>query len=208
MVITFSADMFLLPHPSPDEPKWQTIAIIGHSGFFTIQTLFLQTCYHVVKCYALFTGNIKLAIVCYAISLWVNTQGAALTLLFFKLNWYEPKWQRDIQKPMEKKYPGISFPWLLGHVPSLPIALVDAIFVTNGLVVAAHGAEHMTVVKIAYSYGFLYLLFCKYIQWQFDSLIYPFIKDIAGPVKCIGFVVIVGSAVSICAYILNILMLL
>ena len=207
MVITFVSDIFLLPYPTPDQPKWQTVSIIGHCGFFTLQTLFLQTSYALVKAYAIYTGNAKLCVVCCSMALWVNTQGAALTLLFFKLNWYEPKWQRDIQKPNEKKYPGISFVWLVGHVPSLPIALFDVVFLNNAAVVAVHGAEYMTVVKVAFVYGALYLLFAKSVQSKYGTLIYPFIKDISSPVKGFGFVVIVGSAVSVVAYGLNMLLL-
>ena len=207
MVITFVSDLFLLPHPTPDQPKWQTIAIIGHCGFFTLQTLFLQTCYALVKCYAVCTGHLQLMVVCYSLALWVNTQGTALTLLFFKLNWYEPKWQRDIQKPMEQQYPGISFLWLLGHVPSLPVALFDALLLCEASVVAVHGAKLRTVVQVAFVYGAVYLLFAKVVQYSCATLIYPFIKDISSPVKCVGFVAVVGVAVSGMAFGLNVLML-
>ena len=207
MVVTFMSDMFLLPYAAPGEPKWQTISIIGHCGFFTLQTLFLQTSYSLVKAYAIYTRNIQLVVVCYAVSLWVNTQGTALTILFFKLNWYEPKWQRDIQKPQEAIYPGISFLWLLGHVPSLPIAIVDALFFCNGSVVALLGAEYLTVVKVAFLYGFFYFLFTKLVQWYYGTLIYPFIKDISTPLLSLAFVVIVGTAVSGMGYVINMLML-
>ena len=206
MIITFLSDLFGLPPPTKDQPKWNIISIIGHCSYFTLQTLFLQTAFTIVKAYAIVQESGQLFIVCSSLALWVNTQGAALTLLFFKLNWFEPKWQRDIQKPMEIMYPGISYIWLLGHVPSLPLALYDAIFLNHPSIVALHGAMWRTIVVVAFCYGAAYLLFAKIIQWTMETLIYPFFKDISSLIKGVGFVVVVGTAVSIMAYVLDLMM--
>ena len=206
MFITFASDLFGLPPPTKAQPKWNTISIIGHCGFFTLQTLFLQTAFTIVKAYAIVSENTKLLVLVSSLALWVNTQGTALTLLFFKLNWYEPKWQRDVQRPMELIYPGISSIWLLGHVPSLPLALFDALFLNDRSIVALHGAAYQTIVMVAFGYGAVYLLFAKTVQWRMNTLIYPFIKDISSLVKGFGFVVVVGFAVSGMGYVLDMFM--
>ena len=132
----------------------------------------------------------------FKISLWVNTQGVALTLLFFKLNWFEEKWQRDIQKPMEKDYPFISNIWLVGRVFSLPVAFVDALFLCPKTMMEMYGASLYSVIQIAFGYGFCYLCWAKFVQKRYATLIYPFLADIDTWAKGIGFVIVVGTAVS------------
>lgn len=207
MVLTLCSDLFMLPAPRRTDPDWNSIGIIGHPGFFTLQTLFLQTAFTLVKAYALWSADVHLAALTFSIALWVDTQGVALTLLFFKLNWWEPKWQRDVQKPKEREYPGISTIWLLGHVPSLPLALLDALILSAPSVMEVHGAKLSTVIKIAFAYGSIYLLWAKVVQWSMGSLIYPFIGEIDSPVKAGGFVIVVGSAVSAFAWALHALMM-
>jgi hypothetical protein len=56
---------------------------------------------------------------------------------------------------------------------------------------------------IAFGYGAAYLLLAKTVQWKMGTLIYPFIKDISSITKGVGFVVVVGSAVSGMAYVLD-----
>ena len=157
------------------------------------------------KAYALCTGNTPLLIVCYGCSLWVNTQGAALTFLFLKLNWYEKEWQKD-REIVEKTHPGSGNVILFTHVMSLPVALFDAVFLCNSDLVATHGALYRTIVPVAFMYGFVYLVFAKGVQWSLDCYIYPFMKEIDSVLKGAAFVGIVGIAVCGIALLLDILM--
>ena len=209
--IHFHSLFFLLgtfwnPHPTKNDlNKWISMSIIGHSAFFTLQSLFLQTAYTLCKAYALCTGNTPLLIVCYGCSLWVNTQGAALTFLFLKLNWYEKEWQKD-REIVEKTHPGSGNVILFTHVMSLPVALFDAVFLCNSDLVATHGALYRTIVPVAFMYGFVYLVFAKGVQWSLDCYIYPFMKEIDSVLKGAAFVGIVGIAVCGIALLLDILM--
>lgn len=204
MLFSLGSDLFLLPAPRRTSPTWNTISIIGHPAFFTMQTLFLQTAFALLKWWSFWTENAPLATVMFKISLWVDTQGIALTLLFFKLNWFEKKWQRDIQTPMEKDYPSISTVWLVGHVISFPVALLDALFLCPPAMMKVHGATLYAVVQIAFAYGFGYLLWAKFVEWRYNTLIYPFLADIDNWAKSLGFVIVVGTAVSAMAWVVSV----
>merc|ERR1712166_367721 len=206
MILVMFLWTFWNPHPTKNDlNKWISMSIIGHSAFFTLQSLFLQTAYTLCKAYALCTGNTPLLIVCYGCSLWVNTQGAALTFLFLKLNWYEKEWQKD-REIVEKTHPGSGNVILFTHVMSLPVALFDAVFLCNSDLVATHGALYRTIVPVAFMYGFVYLVFAKGVQWSLDCYIYPFMKEIDSVLKGAAFVGIVGIAVCGIALLLDILM--
>jgi len=206
MILVMFLWTFWNPHPTKNDlNKWISMSIIGHSAFFTLQSLFLQTAYTMCKAYALCTGNTPLLIVCYGCSLWVNTQGAALTFLFLKLNWYEKEWQKD-REIVEKTHPGSGNVILFTHVMSLPVALFDAVFLCNSDLVATHGALYRTIVPVAFMYGFVYLVFAKGVQWSLDCYIYPFMKEIDSVLKGAAFVGIVGIAVCGIALLLDILM--
>ena len=129
-----------------------------------------------------------------------NTQSVALTLLFFKLNWFESNWIREVKIPLEKKFPGISKIWLLGHVPSFFLGLIDA-WSTDPRLIKTYGADLRTIVRFAFCYGAAYLCWAKF--WQFytgGTCIYPFVKDLNSALKCLGFVLVVGVAVSAMAF--------
>ena len=100
--IMLLSDLLCLPPPRKDEPRWSIIAVVGHTSYFTLQTLFLQTAYFTVLTTAIYYQDGQLMALIYRLALWTNTQGVALTLLFFKLNWYEPKWRKNIMMPMHK----------------------------------------------------------------------------------------------------------
>ena len=200
VVTVTKGDLTGTPPPSKGEPKWDSVATpLGHWAFFTLQTLFVQTAYLCLKAYGIYMGNTKILQLCLQISLWTNTQGVALTILFFKLNWFEAKWIRDVKKPLEKKFPGISQIFLLGHVPPLILGIVDA-WSTDPRLVSIYGSNLTTIIKIAFAYGTVYLCGAKFLQWQTGgTCIYPFIKDLDSVPKCIAFILAVGAAVSLFA---------
>ena len=53
--------------------------------------------------------------------------GIALTLLYLKLNWFEPTWRREVLDATNAK--GIAFTEisLTAHCPALPIAVLDVL---------------------------------------------------------------------------------
>jgi hypothetical protein len=202
IVVTLTkGDLTGLPPPSKGEPKWDTVSSpLGHFGYFTLQSLFLQTAYLCLKAYAIYTSNSRVLELCLVLSVWTNTQGVALTLLFFKLNWFESNWIREVKIPLEKKFPGISKIWLLGHVPSFFLGLIDA-WSTDPRLIKTYGADLRTIVRFAFCYGAAYLCWAKF--WQFytgGTCIYPFVKDLNSALKCLGFVLVVGVAVSAMAF--------
>ena len=90
----------------------------------------------------------------------------------------------------------------------MPLGIIDAL-TTDASLFAAHGSSLETMVKVAFLYGALYTCWVKYLQWSTNgTCIYPFVADLDSAAKCGAFVLIVGVAVSIIAYVVNFLMLL
>ena len=61
IVVTLTkGDLTGLPPASKGEPKWDTVSSpLGHFGYFTLQSLFLQTAYLCLKAYAIYLIQIK-----------------------------------------------------------------------------------------------------------------------------------------------------
>ena len=65
----------------------------GHFAYFTIQAMAICTVYHAASALAELTGFLPLLRICYSSAIFVDAMGCNLTLLWYMLNWREPKWQ-------------------------------------------------------------------------------------------------------------------
>ena len=90
------------------------------------------------------------------------------------------------------------------HVISFPVALLDALFLCPPAMMKVHGATLYAVVQIAFAYGFGYLLWAKFVEWRYNTLIYSFLADIVNWAKSLGFVIVVGTAVSAMAWVVSV----
>ena len=102
-------------------------------------------------------------------------------------------------EPNEKRYPGWALVSLYVHCANLPIALVDIVLLRDRELLRSHGASWDTMAFVAFVYGALYLSWAKLVQHSLcpGTLIYPFIGDLDSPVKIGGFILVVGTAVTV-----------
>jgi hypothetical protein len=89
--IVLTWHLFILPPAMEGEPRGRIIALVGHIGSASVQTVYLQWGYFGLNLLALVTADAQLMTMVYRMSVWVNMQGILLTVFFFKLHWYEPR---------------------------------------------------------------------------------------------------------------------
>jgi hypothetical protein len=113
------------------DAKWQNIGgVLGHCCYFTLQTLFLTAVYHTLCAVAAFTGNAQLQELCYQIGMFVAIDGIGLTILWYALNWCEPKWQA-IRRVWEAEGSAFGLVACVVHVPTFFFAFVDMLLVKD-----------------------------------------------------------------------------
>jgi hypothetical protein len=117
------------------------------------------------------------------LAVWVATQSAALTLLFFKNNWYEPRWHRDVLVTMEGMYPGWKYLVLFSNSVPCVVAVADLLLLKDPAALYNHGMSLGTMSMVILMYSALYTAWTKLLQQVVrpGTLVYPFIADLNTP---------------------------
>lgn len=193
-----AVDLAWHPPPNVGDDVYNTLDCLGHAGFFTIQTLMLQSCYFLFSFYAMVAQDARVTSVVYGLSLWVGAQGIALTLLYYFLNWRDPVYQRDVVAENERRFPkfGAMMWWV--HGPPLALSLLDLRFIKDKQLIATQGMHVSSLVVAALLYGAAFTSWMKALQlWlRPGTLVYPFVKMLDKPWRIIAFVLILWFFVS------------
>jgi hypothetical protein len=193
------AEFIVCPAPKKGEMGWRTLGTIGHAAYFTVQTLMLQTIYSGFTFAAGLSESPALAALVQYLAVWIGTQGIALTLLFFKHNWYEPRWRRDVLTMMETMYPRWGFLMLYSHTVPCIVAVADLLLLKDPAALYNHGMSLGTLSLVTLVYATLYTAWTKLLQHVINpnTLIYPFIEDLNSPLTIGAFIAVQWVAVSI-----------
>ena len=186
------SDIGLTPAPKRSDVVWNTIGVIGHAAYFTVQTLMLQTVYFAVGVVDAFTDSPRLEGFLCTLALWTATQSVALCVLFLKHNWTEARWRSEVYKPMEAAYPGWGELMLFTHITPAVLGLADLALLRDPVALHHTGPELMILAIAAFVYGTAYtawlVLFERYLSP--GTWIYPFAADLRRPRAAAAFVVV------------------
>mmetsp|Transcript_10241 Transcript_10241/g.30984 ORF Transcript_10241/g.30984 Transcript_10241/m.30984 type:complete len:369 (+) Transcript_10241:1595-2701(+) len=107
--------------------------------------------------------------------------GIALTLLYLKLNWFEPTWRREVLDATNAK--GIAFTEisLTAHCPALPIAVLDVLCVKRPYVYPLTHASCKSVTHFGASYCVFYCLLTLANYAVVERYPYPFMRALKTP---------------------------
>ena len=105
---------------------WNTVRIAGRvAAYFTAMTIALDTVYFTLWAVFALSNDLRLAHALTQMSVWHATQGIILTILFYFLNWREPKWRNELRPKFERLFPGWSSMNLYTHYPQIAMAIFD-----------------------------------------------------------------------------------
>jgi hypothetical protein len=177
------AELVVRPPPKRGDRIWNTLEPIGHAAYFTHQIIMLQAVYCGYGLAAALSESPGLAAMVQYLAVWVATQSAALTLLFFKNNWYEPRWHRDVLVTMEGMYPGWKYLVLFSNSVPCVVAVADLLLLKDPAALYNHGMSLGTMSMVILMYSALYTAWTKLLQQVVrpGTLVYPFIADLNTP---------------------------
>jgi len=184
MLAELFADTFKYPDATKDLEIFPLMRIAGKLPFLTTWILHCQS----VEMFAAAAGELLLlaGVPCpvlmtasYRFAEIAAGLGIMLTLLFLKFNYFEEKWRVEIAGTWARRgYPFFTVS-LIGHLPSLPIAILDVAFVRDGRFLKLCNpalAENvgMTFVFMVTWYTFMHVLWwaTNYQNWP-----YPFLHE-------------------------------
>lgn len=166
MVAEFGTEMFAMPPATTEREVFPLLQYVGKTIFLTFQIEVIQTVHMIAGAaaeIALFTHSPVPALSAfnYSVSIFVDTTGVVLTLLFLKFNWFEKEWQLQARGVWESRGVRMGMLSLVSHIPSLPIGLLDIIvkdhhflracspiFVANALVIAAFASYYVAWIHV------------------------------------------------------------
>lgn len=166
MVAQLGTQIFIAPYSTTDDEGFPLLRYVGNTIFLTFQITVIQTVHTMAGAaaeIALFTNSTMPALSAfnYSVSIFVDTTGVVLTLLFLKFNWFEKEWQLQARGVWESRGVRMGMLSLVSHIPSLPIGLLDIIvkdhhflracspiFAANAFVIAAFASYYVAWIHV------------------------------------------------------------
>mmetsp|Transcript_21930 Transcript_21930/g.65751 ORF Transcript_21930/g.65751 Transcript_21930/m.65751 type:complete len:283 (+) Transcript_21930:346-1194(+) len=158
-------DSYRNPPPEKGSASHTCSRYLGPYGFFTKQALTIQVAHLAVSSLAETLADPQLLALSHAFAAFAASVGIALTLLYLKLNWFEPTWQKEVLEATNAR--GIDFTsiTLTAHIPSLPIALLDVGLVKRPEVYPLSQTSVLRSAGTLTFYCFFYCALTKFNYW-------------------------------------------
>lgn len=182
MLLEMFVDYCKMPAPKKEDEVFVVIQTGGKPAFLTFWILTVQTIYTIavaVSEISLLTSRplVALLSVNYTVSIYVDTLGVVLTLLFLKFNWYEAKWQA-MRHTWEKRGVPFGTYTLLGHLPSLPVGVFDLLLKDRGyLALCSLSWAHNLLVAIIFSTLYFTWIHVLWAASGYKCWPYPFLHE-------------------------------
>jgi hypothetical protein len=120
-------DTWRNPPPERGSDSHCCSSTLGPYAFFTKQALTIQTSHLIVSWVAEAFSAPHLLAVSHCFAPFAAVVAVALTLLYLKLNWFEPTWRKEVLDATNAR--GVDFTQitLVAHLPPLPVAVLDCL---------------------------------------------------------------------------------
>lgn len=196
------AELFSMPPATKDQEAFPLMQTAGKAVFMTYWITSLQVIHQVATAMAevaLFLGMPmpQLMKVTHQGSVLVGSLGVMLCLLFLGLNYFEAKWRKNVKDLWESRGYPMGFMSLLGHVPSLPVGVLDLVVKDRVFFHAVKPSFFPSCVAMVLAFAVMYTSW-MHVFWylsDFKCWPYPFLHDLDSIVKRMGFVVVVTVAI-------------
>ena len=195
MVCAWYSDAVLSPPALEGSPSLAVQRAIGPWAYFTRQALGIQLVYTGLGAAAeaalLLAPPPPLAAralaACHLAAPLVASIGMALTVLYLRLNWFEPSWRREVLEPLQAR--GVPFRriTLTAHLTSLPVAALDLALARRPALLAARALSTRGTALTMAAYAAAYIAVTRLNHRATGHYPYPFMKLLASHLHWLAF---------------------
>ena len=162
---------------------------LGPYAYFTKHALTIQCVHHCLSFAGEATLDPQLLVMTHAFACFAAVVGIALTVLFLKLNWFEPKWRKEVLEATNQR--GVNFTeiTLVSHLPPLPVAILDCFLAKRPGVFPLDMRNVMNVALFASCYCGFYVVLTLMNYKLVGRYPYPFMRALKRPWHWLAFLV-------------------
>ena len=150
----------------------------------------------------------QLLLACHVVSMFSNTMGIVLTVLFLKFNYFEPGWIKNVYNVYKSRgYRFWIYKMLFLHCSQFFIAFADVLVIKDRMVLYESTPTLLTLAQVSLVYTFIYIVWVHVNKYACDGYVpYPILEKVFKSWRLEAmFVLAVSTLVLVCSIGIHIL---